>query len=81
LATRYDLESWIIEALGGFPNQRGKIVDICRHVWAIHEQDLRSSDDLFFTWQYDIRWAANRLRDRKIMKPAEMSPKGVWELA
>jgi len=35
----------------------------------------------FFTWQYDIRWAANLLRRSGLMKPAESSPHGLWELS
>jgi hypothetical protein len=28
-----------------------------------HQSDLENSDNLFYTWQYDMRWAAQRLRD------------------
>ena len=67
--TRFDYE-------GG----AARLVDICRHVWAHHEQELRQSGDLFFTWQYDIRWAATGLRHGGVMKPAADSQHGVWEL-
>jgi len=61
--TRYDLQEWLVNALRA---HRGSatIVQVCEHVWANHEQDLRASGDLFYTWQYDIRWAATKLRKK-----------------
>ena len=78
-ASRYDLADWLCQALkdnGG----RGTIVEVCRQIWSQHETDLRAAGDLFFTWQYDVRWAANVLRRSGKMKPADLSPKGMWEL-
>lgn len=80
MATKHDLVDWLYDALqaqGG----RARIVGLCEHVWDNHEDDLRASDDLFFTWQYDIRWAALKLRKNGKMKSTMDSPKGVWELA
>ena len=54
---------------------------MCKHFWDTYEQDLRDSGNLFYTWQYDIRWAATELRKDGDMKPAEESRKGVWELS
>ena len=73
------LEDWLVEAL----SERGgsaTIIEVCKSVWDRHETDLHSSGDVFYTWQYDIRWAATRLRDDGILKAAEDSPRGVWEL-
>lgn len=73
------LGQWIVEALkdkGG----SGNLVDVCRHVWEHHESDLRDSGDGFFTWQYDIRWAATQLRSAGKMRGASQSLRGVWEL-
>jgi len=36
--------------------------------------------DLFYTWQYDMRWAATKLRRDGKLKAATRSPKGTWEL-
>ena len=80
MAKRSDLETWLHEALVALGG-RGNIVDICRMVWRSREQDLRGSGDLFYTWQYDIRWAANRLRNSGTLKPAKESPSGIWELS
>ena len=42
MATKHDLGRWIVDALrdeGG----AARLVDICRHVWVHHEQELRQS--------------------------------------
>ena len=80
MATKHDLQDWVTSALrdaGG----RAALIDVAKRIWKNHETELKASGDLFFTWQYDMRWAANVLRRRGTMKPAEVSPNGVWELA
>ena len=75
-----DLQEWVMEAieiLGG----GGTVVDVTREVWRRHEKDLRDAGDLFYTWQYDIRWAAQALRDGGQLMPADQVPRGVWALA
>jgi hypothetical protein len=77
--SKYDLADWLYQALkdnGG----RGSIVEVCKHIWKHHEVDLRSAGDLFFTWQYDVRWSANELRRSGKIKPVALSPQGIWEL-
>lgn len=77
--TRDDLEDFIVEALkanGG----SAPLIDVCKYVWSNHEQDIRLAGDLFYTWQYDIRWAATRLRKSGIMKAAQKDNSGDWEL-
>ena len=79
MASRVDLQQWVIEALeaqGG----TATIVEVARHLWSHHEAELRNSGDLFYTWQYDMRWACTRLRERKIVQPAEVSARGDWKL-
>jgi hypothetical protein len=78
--TKRDLAAWIVEALQANGGSTG-LVGVCRHVWEHHETDLRDSGDLFFTWQYDIRWAATDLRHGGVLKAAALSPVGIWELA
>jgi hypothetical protein len=56
------------------------IVSVCRKFWEKHEKDLIKSGDMFYTWQYDIRWAATTLRKSGRMKDARVSPSGVWEI-
>jgi hypothetical protein len=75
-----NLQEWVMEAiesLGG----GGTVVEVSREVWRRHEGDLREAGDLFYTWQYDIRWAAQELRDRGQLMPADQVPRGVWALA
>jgi hypothetical protein len=62
VATKHDLMHWTTEALSELGGE-GSIVDVCQVVWRRHEHDLRASGNLFYTWQYDIRWAAQKLRD------------------
>lgn len=80
IASRFDLTDWIIEALEE-NHGKGSLVQVCKIIWRRHEPDLRSAGDLFYTWQYDVRWAATELRNSKKMKPAHESAKGLWELS
>ncbi|WP_078427513.1 hypothetical protein [Alkalihalobacterium alkalinitrilicum] len=57
MSSKKDLEKWILEAIHN-KNGSATLIEICKYVWEYHEDDLRNSGDLFYTWQYDIRWAA-----------------------
>lgn len=73
------LQDWVVAA----PNAHSgsaSIVQVAAHIWANHENELRASGELFFAWQYDMRWACSRLRERKIVQAAEVSERGVWRL-
>ena len=64
---REELKEWVCDALkahGGVAS----VIEVARHIWAHHEGDLRASGDLFFKWQYDMRWAATALRKSKKVK-------------
>jgi hypothetical protein len=79
MATKHDLQAWLIDALrsaGG----ASTIPEACAHIWRAHQDDLRGSGDLFYTWQYDVRWAAYRLRRQGRLRDVADSPRGVWEL-
>lgn len=69
------LETTLAE-LGG----SATILEVCKKFWADNESELRSSGNLFYTWQYDIRWAATALGKSGVMKDASLSESGVWEL-
>jgi len=80
VVTKHDLGDWIVEALRAKGGSAG-LVQICRHVWEHHEDELRRSGDLFYTWQYDIRWAATNLRQAGVLKAGEPFPDrrlGAW---
>lgn len=69
MAQRYEeLTEWILDALranGG----KASVPDIARWIWLNHEEDLRASGDLFYTWQYAMRWCGKGLVDQsKITK-------------
>ncbi|RLP28342.1 hypothetical protein [Mesorhizobium sp. YM1C-6-2] len=78
MATKGDLVDWVVEALkaaGG----AGTLLYVAKYIWEHHEKELRSTD-LFYTWQYDMRWAATELRKRGTMVPAETDRRGKWTL-
>ncbi len=81
MADKSILESWIVEALkehGGSAD----LIDVCKTVWRRHEADLRAAGDLFYTWQYDIRWAGTKLRKRGILAPASREKsREPWQLS
>lgn len=79
MATKKDLRKWLLEALRALGG-RASIVDICKFVWEKYKSDLNASDDLFYTWQYDIRWQATYLRKEGVLVAAKDSPQGIWEL-
>ena len=79
MADKYDLRDWLVEALEA-SGKSATIVDVCKYIWDKYEDELRASGNLFYTWQYDVRWAATDLRKTGRMKPASISPQGVWEL-
>lgn len=60
---------------------RGSIIEVCKYIWDHYQNDLLRSGDLFYTWQYDVRWAATELRKSGRMKNANISPVGIWEIA
>jgi hypothetical protein len=79
MADKNDLCEWVVEALRA-NNGQGRIVDICKYIWNEYEQELRRSGDLFYTWQYDMRWTGQKLRNEGILIPAS-SRTAPWRLS
>lgn len=75
--TRNDLPDMVVEALNSLGG-KGKIVQICKYIWEHYEEELRKSGDLFYCWQYDMRWAGQKLRDEGVLMRAEEVPRGLW---
>lgn len=75
MATKADLQEWVIEALKSFGGEE-HLTSIARHIWENHETDLRNSGNLFYTWQYDMRWAAQHLQKAGKLKKLSRS----WQL-
>ena len=71
-----DLLYGVLKGMGG----SASLLQVCKKFYLIYENDLKNSGDLFYTWQYDIRWAATHLRKSGRMKDAKVSPSGVWEI-
>jgi hypothetical protein len=80
MSTRDELQPWVVDALRANGGQ-ATITEVARYVWQHHERDLKSSDDLLYKWQYELRWAAGQLRRAGRMKAADASAKGIWVLA
>jgi len=53
-----------------------KISEVCEYVWTHNNQKIMLSQVLY-TWQYDIRWAANELRRQNFIKS---EPRGYWTI-
>lgn len=79
-ADRNSLKAWILEALRQLGGS-ATIVQVCQRVWQMHEGDLQEAGDLFFTWQYDIRWAAQHLRNSGRLRPVNGDRHRRWELS
>ena len=80
MATKHHLDDWVLEALRAHSG-RANIVQIAKYLWEHHEPDLRASGDLFYTWQYDMRWAGQRLYKSGKIKHKGTTGRGFWDLA
>jgi hypothetical protein len=78
--TRSELGPIVEEAVRNYGG-KATIVEVAKYIWDNYEDELRKSGSLFFTWQYDMRWEAQKLRDVGRFKSADNSTDGVWELA
>jgi hypothetical protein len=76
MATKQDLKAWVLEALQA--KSPATVTEIARHIWEHHEDDLKASGDLLYTWQYDMRWAGQSLQNGGFI--AKKGPKRSWQL-
>lgn len=79
MLTRSAFRGFVVEALRSLGGS-GSVLEVTKYVWQVHEQDLRRSGDLFYTWQYDVRWAAQYLRDNGYMRQVAGSRRAPWQL-
>lgn len=77
MVTQDKLKIWVIEALKANGNA-ARVPDIAKHIWDNHESELRLSGDLFYTWQYAMRWAGQTLQ--KEGKLTKSGPSRQWVL-
>lgn len=80
MSGRSVLREWVIEALRELGGD-GKVLEVSEVIWRRHEAELRESGSLFYTWQYDLRWAAQVLRDEGVLRKANGRRDGTWSLA
>ena len=74
------LRKWIVEALEYYGGA-ATMIDVSKRIWEEREQELRDNGDMFFRWQYAMRWAGTSLRHDGILKPASSSDRGIWVLS
>lgn len=74
------LADWVVEALAELGGS-GSVVDVSKSIWEAHQSDLVASGDLFYTWQYDMRWAAQKLRDSGVLSKLDGDRRGQWAIA
>lgn len=79
VATKHILRDWIFEALRAHGGAAGP-VDVCKYIWSHFEEELRDSGDLFYTWQYDVRWEAQKLRDKGLLAKAHGDRRKPWRI-
>ena len=70
------LEKLIIEALEANKGM-ATLIDVSKYIWDKYKNDLKERGNLFYTWQYDMRWSALLLRDKKILVRGRSK---IWEL-
>ena len=79
MITRTMLKDWIVDAVR---ENRGSAtyVEMNRYIWSNHENELRDSGDMFFTWQFDVRWAYKELVLSGILTRKRQGRYSVWSL-
>jgi uridine phosphorylase len=76
---RERMQRWVLEAVaecGG----KATIVETAKQIWLRHESDLKASGDQFYTWQYDMRWAADHLRRLNKLKLDKVGSRSLWRI-
>lgn len=79
MLTRNSLKGLVLEALKANGGST-RVVEVYKYILENYEVDLRSSGDLFYTWQYDVRWAAQKLRYSGKLRAVKNS-RSPWTLA
>lgn len=79
MVTREVMADWVIEALNNLGGT-GWPKEICKYIWDKHKEELEHSGDMLYTWQYDVRWAAQCLRNNGKLKAVNRRRDLPWEL-
>ena len=54
---------WVYQAVKDAGGE-ASVIEVTKHIWKHHGRDLEKID-LLYIWQYDMRWAAQKLLDEK----------------
>ena len=76
LQYREALQRWVLEAVSAIGGSGG-VNDVARAIWERREHELRRSEG-FYSWQYDMRWAAQKLREKKLLGVRKEGSKSIW---
>lgn len=79
MITREDMKPWIIAGLKAHGG-KARVVQVCKYIWDHYEDKIRASGNVLYTWQYDVRWAAQKLRDEGTLRPIDGNRMRPWEL-
>ncbi len=60
MISRAHIKEWVFDAVKEVGE--GTPAEVAKHIWERHETELRTAGDLFYTWQYESRWAAQNLQ-------------------
>lgn len=63
---KQDLQQLVLDALKRI-GRPASVAEVAAEIWNANEHDLRASGELFYTWQYDMRWAAQKLQERGLI--------------
>lgn len=80
MSNKQVLQAWVVDALQELGGS-GSVVEVSKCIWERHHDDLEQSGDLFYTWQYDLRWAAQNLRDTCVLVRLDGDRTGRWTLS
>ncbi len=71
---------WILVDALKFLKGKGTIVQVSKVIWENYNKELKSSGDIFYTWQYDIRWARHKLQKEGRLDTHMVNGRSIWEL-
>jgi|TARA_B110000263_G_scaffold105236_1_gene91916 hypothetical protein len=74
-----DLMPLVVEALEYYDGS-ATLLEVSKYLWKNYENELREKGDIFYRWQYVLRWAGMKLRKQGKIIPSKDSPRGVWLL-
>ncbi len=75
-----DLPLYVLRCLQHLDG-RGTVLEVSKKFYELFSGELTEAEDLFYTWQYDIRWAATELRKNDLLlKSSNVGEKNLWIL-